>query len=75
MSKHLTCAVCQHVLDDDDDVYMCRDNFLQVKFFDEPDCSDNVFCSPECALRALSVELVQRTDVPASAWMEDDDAD
>ncbi len=70
MSKHLTCAVCRKTLDDD--VYMCRDNFLQAKFFDEQDCSDNVFCSPECAMRALSVELVRPEDVPSTAWQDDE---
>lgn len=68
--KRLVCAVCRKTLDDD--VYMCRDNFLQVKFFDEPDCSDNIFCSPECAMHALSVELVRPEDVPSTAWQDDE---
>ena len=71
MSKHLVCATCGNVIHDD--LYMCRDNFLQAKFFEEPDCSDNVFCSPECALLALSVEQVQPEDVPKDAWREEDD--
>ena len=34
------------------------DNFLQVKYFEEIDGSDNIFCSEECLMKALSVEWV-----------------
>ena len=35
--------------------YMVGDNFLQIKYFDEEDGSDNIFCSKECLCDALSV--------------------
>lgn len=42
----------------DDSYFMVQDNFLQVKYFDEPDGSDNVFCSQEFLCIALSVEQI-----------------
>jgi hypothetical protein len=33
--------------------YRYLDNFLQVKYFEELDGSDNVFCSRQCAGEAL----------------------
>jgi hypothetical protein len=39
--------------------YRYLDNFLQVKYFEELDGSDNVFCSRECADEALMLEYFQ----------------
>ena len=34
---------------------MVCDNFLQMRYFDAEDESDNVFCSQDCLCEALSV--------------------
>lgn len=52
--KTLVCANCG--LEIENEWYKCRDNFLQVKYFDEQDESDNVFCSKTCFCEALSLE-------------------
>lgn len=35
--------------------YMVGDNYLQVKYFEEEDGGDNIFCSKDCLCEALSV--------------------
>jgi hypothetical protein len=35
--------------------YMVGDNFLQIKYFDEEDGSDNIFCSRDCLCEVLTV--------------------
>ena len=70
--KYLECAVCGKRIETNDDVFMCRDNFLQAKFFEETDGTDNIFCSTECADRAMSIEAVMQNEVPASAWKDDE---
>ena len=50
----LICATCGMAIEND--YYRVLDNFLQVKYFDCQDGSDNLFCSPECIMKALSVE-------------------
>jgi hypothetical protein len=42
--------------------YMYMENSLQINFFEELDGSDNVFCSTECAGRALMLEQVYIED-------------
>lgn len=54
MTKEKTCAVCNKDLDFS--YYKCNDNFLQAKYFEEPDESDNVFCSIKCITAAFSIE-------------------
>ncbi len=54
--KYETCANCGAELGDE--YYTVRDNFLQVKYFEEPDGHDNAFCSQECACEALMIEAV-----------------
>lgn len=44
------------------DIYMVRDNYLIVKYFD--DYKSNRFCSRECACEALMIESVERQDLP-----------
>lgn len=43
--------------------YKCLDNFLQVKYFEEQDESDNIFCSQECFCQSL---ILQCIDVDAA---------
>ena len=53
------CARCGKEIDAEKNGFvMCRDNFLQVKYFDAEDGSDNVFCSQDCACEALMIERV-----------------
>ena len=47
------CANCGSIIEEK--YYMVGDNYLQVKYFDEEDGSDNIFCSKECLCDALSV--------------------
>lgn len=57
MAKTIYCAKCGKRLDDE--FLMVQDNFLQVKYFDDPDGLDNAFCSSECLMNALSVATVE----------------
>lgn len=51
-----TCANCGTEIDVKKDGYlMIGDNFLQVKYFEEQDGSDNIFCSENCICQSLSV--------------------
>ena len=52
--KYHRCAFCGG--DIEDWYYMVTDNFLQVKYFEEEDGSDNAFCSTECVCDSLMVE-------------------
>ena len=52
MSKKYThCYACGRELDER--FYTYRAYYLQRNYFDEPDGSDNAFCSERCALSAL----------------------
>jgi hypothetical protein len=48
------CAVCRDQIKET--YFMYQDNFLQLKFFNEMDGSDNIFCSSHCAGQALMLE-------------------
>ena len=53
------CARCGQEIDPVKDGYvMCRDNYLQAKYFDDPDGLDNIFCSEDCACEAMMIERV-----------------
>jgi hypothetical protein len=54
VKKYKYCANCDTELGEI--FYMFMDNFLQVRFFDEQDGSDNAFCSMACAAEALMLE-------------------
>ncbi len=57
------CAQCGKEIDPVKDGFvMRRDNFMQVKYFQEMDGSDNVFCSQDCACQYLSIERVYQTE-------------
>ena len=60
MSNPKYCAICGAEFERR--YYTYRDNFMQVKYFDELDGSDNAFCSKECAGEALSLEEVYITE-------------
>jgi len=68
MSKKLYCANCGKEIKEDDDIYMCCDNFLQIKYFD--DNSYNVFCSKDCACEYLSIESVLIEELPDDCFKE-----
>lgn len=53
------CAVCSLEIPSGQTYLKVCDNFLQVRFFEEEDGSDNVFCSDECLKTALSVMEVE----------------
>lgn len=48
------CAECHNEITEAEEYWMVGDNFLQAKYFDEQDGSDNLFCSQSCLLNALS---------------------
>lgn len=57
MRRYVRCAHCGAEIDTvEDGYYACRDNFLQVKYFEEPDGSDNIFCSRDCFCESLMLE-------------------
>ena len=49
------CAVCGKEIEVGESYLKVCDNFLQRKYFEAEDESDNVFCSDECLRDALSV--------------------
>jgi hypothetical protein len=55
--KEIDCAFCG--LPIQKEVYRYMDNFLQLKYFEEPDGSDNMFCSMECAGNSLMLECFE----------------
>lgn len=57
------CAQCGKEIDPIKDGFvMCRDNFIQAKYCQETDGSDNIFCSQDCACQYLSIEIVYQTE-------------
>lgn len=45
-----------------DGFVMCRDNFIQAKYFQEMDGSNNIFCWQDCACQYLSIERMYQTE-------------
>lgn len=58
--KTFHCANCGKVLEDE--AFVFRDNYLQVKFFD--DNKSNRFCSQDCACEALFGKYVPLGELP-----------
>ena len=54
VKKYIHCAKCGAELGGR--FFLYCDNFLQVKYFDEQDGSDNAFCSMYCAAASLMLE-------------------
>ena len=50
------CATCGKEIEGD--YYKCLDNFIQVKYFDNPEQEDNIFCSESCFCKALSLGVI-----------------
>lgn len=42
--------------------FKCLDNYLQVKYFEEQDESDNAFCDQQCFCDSLSLEEVDNEE-------------
>lgn len=55
--KKIYCAECGNEIEDD--YYTIGDDFLKVRYFEEQDGSDNIFCSADCLLESLSVMNVE----------------
>jgi len=53
--KYKYCAECGAELENY--FHMFKDNYLQVKYFEEQDGSDNAFCSETCACESLMLEV------------------
>lgn len=53
MGKTKYCATCGSEIEQS--YFMVGDNYLQAKYFEEQDGSDNIFCSQECLCESLSV--------------------
>ena len=49
------CAQCGNDIPVGETYFKVCDNFLQMRYFDAEDESDNVFCSQDCLCEALSV--------------------
>lgn len=58
--KKFICANCGCEITGD--VYVCQDNFLQVKFFDIN--ALNRFCSQDCFCQSLFLNALDQEDVP-----------
>jgi hypothetical protein len=60
--KKLFCAYCKKLINDETGLdseqgyYKALDNFLQIKYFDSDE--DNIFCSQDCACRAIMLEFI-----------------
>lgn len=55
--KYCYCANCGQPLGDT--YYYFSDNYLQVKYFEEMDGSDNAFCCETCACESLMLEIAE----------------
>jgi len=53
--KKLFCAECGEEIKEM--AYKFRDNFLQVKYFDN-EARENLFCSTDCAAKALMLDNI-----------------
>ena len=62
------CAQCGEEIGPGETYLKVCDNFLQRRFFDDPDERDNVFCSQACVCDALSV---MEFEVPDSEMEEE----
>lgn len=61
MKKIEHCAKCgAEINTEQQGFYRCLDNYLQAKYFEEPDGRDNIFCSQECACAAFMIEHMYR---------------
>lgn len=54
-----TCSVCGREIPEGETYLKVCDNFLQARFFEEEDESDNVFCSDLCLMDALTVKRLE----------------
>lgn len=52
----MECAVCGKEIEET--YYKCLDNYLQIKYFDDYEQKDNIFCSQECFCESLSLEII-----------------
>lgn len=59
MKKYKYCAECGAELGDE--FWMIRDNFLQVKYFSDPNGADNAFCCDTCLCESIMAEVVGNT--------------
>lgn len=74
MSKKFYCANCGDLITSE--VYMCLDNFLQVKYFENNEL--NRFCSQRCFCEYCSLDTVDPEDLPEDSFddaldIQDDD--
>lgn len=52
------CVECGKKIDKENGYYKCLHNFMQAKYFQEQDESDNVFCSERCFCNYMMLETV-----------------
>lgn len=71
MRKIFYCAFCGQEITNALGVYMFRDNYLQIKYFD--DNASNRFCSQDCACESLFGEYVDYDEVPLDEQEEADE--
>lgn len=69
--KKFYCANCGNEIDLEMGVFMFRDNYLQVKYFD--DNKSNRFCCKNCACEALMGEYVKVDEVPLDNDEQDEE--
>jgi hypothetical protein len=67
MKQYTYCAECGEELGER--IYTYFDNFLRTKYFEEPDGSDNAFCSDLCALAALMCDEVDNVQGVEKLWI------
>ena len=53
------CANCGSLIGEEKPHYSYLDNYLQAKYFDDPDGKDNIFCCKECAGKALFLTEIE----------------
>lgn len=67
------CAVCGEEIDIlNSGYYTCQDNFLQAKYFEDINGRDNIFCSEECACKALMINFVYADQDEVKSENDDD---
>ncbi len=58
--ESVKCAYCGNEIHDE--YVMVGDNYLQAKYFEEQDGSDNIFCDSGCLAAALSYQSISKED-------------
>jgi hypothetical protein len=61
MERKLYCAECGCEIPSYEDAIVVLDNYLQVKYFEDPKYT--IFCDTSCLMKAISAEFIEQEDL------------